>query len=192
MSQAILGTIVHKNLNWLQQNKVRIAAVCMLLTLILTLVAPVAVSAGPQHRSRTNRNRQVTKTEVKESLAGTPGALETSDQVSTSQDSDSAARANVNGTVVDVPKDAKQGVTFGAENGPKLDIELPHADQASEGDQVAPGVVAYEANNGSSNAVQATEDGGVRMLTIIDNPDAPTEYGYKVSIPVGGRWGCKR
>jgi hypothetical protein len=47
--------------------------------------------------------------------------------------------------------------------------------------------VAYEANNGSANAVQPTEDGGVRMLTIIDNPNAPTAYDYKVTVPNGGR-----
>lgn len=186
MSQNFLGTKEDKNPGWFKQNRVQLTAGLFLLAMLLSVSLPVAVSARPQKGRRTNRNKQVTKAEVKESLANTSGVLESSDQVAVTQDSDSAASTQVNGTMVDVPKDAKQGVTFGAEAGPRLDIELPNANQAGEGSQIAPGIVGYEANNGSSNAVQATEDGGVRMLTIIDNPDAPTAYDYKITVPDGG------
>lgn len=178
MSQAFLGTLM--------KNKTRAVAGLFVFAMLLSVAMPTGVSARAQSKRRTNRNRQVTKSEVRESLAGTQGVLEGSDQVRAMQDSDSAATAQIGGTLVDVPKDAKRGVIFGAAEGTKLDIELPNANQAGEGSQVAPGVVAYDANNGSSNAVQATEDGSVRMMTVIDNPDAPTAYDYKITVPQGG------
>jgi hypothetical protein len=187
MSQTHLGTVVNKNTGWLKQNKVRAMSGLLLLAMVFSVCMPVVAAAQPQGRRRhTNRDQRVSGSEVRQTLQQVPGVLESSDQTAVQADGDSAATASVNGTVVDVPKDAKQGVTFGAEAGPKLDIELPNAAQAAEGTQVAPGTVAYEANNGSTNAVQATEDGGVRMLTIIDNPNAPTVYDYKVSVPGGG------
>jgi len=178
MSQVNLGSVLYKN-------KLRITSAVLAFVMMSLVLAPVAASA--QHSSRkTNRDRRVTRSEVVESLHETAGVLESSDQVAVTQDADSAATSSVNGTVVDVPKDAKRGVTFGTEGGTKLDIKLPNADQATEGTQIASGVVAYESNNGSANAVQATEDGGVRMLTVIDNPSAPTAYDYKVTVPGGG------
>lgn len=112
--------------------------------------------------------------------------LASSDQVAASSDADSAMATNVNGTMVDAPKDASEGVTFGAESGLKLDVTLPNAEAAGDGRQIAPGVVAYDSGNGSANAVQSDENGGVRMLTIIDNPHAPTAYDYDVTVPGGG------
>ena len=186
MSQAILGTVLHKN-GWLKQNKLRVIALLFVAAMACSVGLPVAAAAQSQgRRQHTNRDHRVTRSEVRDSLQETREILDSSDQVVSSQDKDSVAIARTNGSEVDIPKDAKKGVTFGAESGPKLDIELPNADQSSEGAQVASGVVAYEANNGSANAVQATEDGGVRMLTIIDNPDAPTTYDYKVTVPSGG------
>ena len=124
--------------------------------------------------------------EVKEALADVSGLLALSDQVKTTSDSDSAVKAVIAGAVVDIPKDPSEGVTFAANNGPVLDIKLPNADDAAAAKPVAPGVVAYPAGNGSANAVQATEDGGVKMLTVIDSPTAPTAYDYDISMPSGG------
>lgn len=158
----------------------------VLLAVLFSIVAPVGIALAEIDEVATNNNANVTSGEVSEALQSVPGILSSSDQVSVSSDADSAAKTNVNGAVVDVPKDAEQGVTFGATTGPKLEIELPNADDASAAKKVAPGVVGYDSGNGSANAVQPTEDGGVRMLTIIDNPDAPTEYDYKVTVPNGG------
>lgn len=186
MSQAIWGTALHKN-GWIKQNKLRIMSGLFLLAMVFSISLPVVTAAQPGgRRHRTNRDRRVSQGEVQQTLQNVPGVLESSDQTVAGSDADSAATVTTNGTTVDVPKDAKEGVTFGAESGPKLDIQLPNAAEASEGTQVAAGTVAYEANNGSANAVQATEDGGVRMLTIIDNPNAPTAYDYKVTVPNGG------
>ncbi|HTE58377.1 MAG TPA: hypothetical protein VK694_06545 [Verrucomicrobiae bacterium] len=187
MSQTNLGAALHKN-GWIKQNKLRVISALFLLAMIFSVSLPVVAGAQPQGRRRhTNRDRRVSHSEVQETLQDIPGVMESSDQTVAQSDADSAATSTTNGTVVDVPKDAKKGVTFGAEGGPKLDIQLPNATEASEGTQVAAGTVAYESGNGSANAVQATEDGGVRMLTIIDNPSAPTAYDYKVTVPNGGR-----
>jgi len=187
MSQAILGTISHKNVGWFKQNKIQLMSGLFLLAMTLSISLPVAVAAQPQGRRRhTNRNRQVTRAEVQQTIQSLPEVMDDSRQTNLQGDADSAVTSIKDGNTVDVPKNAKEGVTFGAENGPKVDIELPNADKAGEGTQVAPGVVAYESDNGAANAVQADKNGGVRMMTIIDNPDAPTDYDYKVTIPNGG------
>jgi hypothetical protein len=64
---------------------------------------------------------------------------------------------------------------------------LPELDKPQEGEIIAKGVVAYASESDFSNTVQANNDGSVRMTTIIDNPDAPTEYEYKVDLPAGGK-----
>ena len=181
MSQAILGSA-----RWLKQNKMRIASSVLLTASLLSIALPSVVQARPQGSRRTNRNRQLTSSEVQRTLQGVEGVLEGSAGVGTQSDADSAVVHAKNGAVVDVPKDAKKGVTFGAENGPRVDIQLPNAQQAKEAARVAPGVVAYEADNGSANAVQTLEDGSMRMLTVIDTPDAPMAYEYKVTMPEGG------
>jgi hypothetical protein len=134
----------------------------------------------------TNHNPAVTAAETQAALADTSGILSTSDQIQASTDADSAMVTSANGTTVDIPKDPEHGVTFGASNGPKLEITLPNADQARAAQAVANGIVAYDSGNGSANAVQANEDGSVRMLTVIDSPNAPTAYDYQVTVPSGG------
>jgi hypothetical protein len=166
----------------------RTTALSVSLAILASIVLPVAVAttAAQTETVATDNNNQLSSVEIKNSLRSIPGVLDASDQITSTSDSDSAATTTLNGTTVDIPKDAVQGVTFGAETGPKLDITLPNAEGATKAKQVAPGVTGYDSSNGSANAVQPTEDGGVRMLTIIDNPNAPTAYEYKVTIPGGG------
>lgn len=144
-------------------------------------VADDGVGDTPQ----TDHSAQVTSTEVKESLENISGLLNTSDQVVVKTDVDSAATVTTGSTIVDIPKDPEDPVNFTV-NGVELEIELPQSEQAKDAQIVAPGVVAYAANNGSANAVQADEQGAVRMLTIIDNANAPAEYDYTVTVPDGG------
>jgi hypothetical protein len=150
---------------------------------VLSLATPLVVLA--EELPASNHNDAVTATETKAALLDMPGILGGSDQVVTKSDADSAIVTTNGDTSVDVPKDPEQGVTFGAADGPKLEVALPNADQAGNAKQVAPGVVAYDSGNGSANAVQANEDGSVRMLTIIDNPSAPTEYRYVFDVANG-------
>ncbi|HEY5806133.1 MAG TPA: hypothetical protein VIS56_01975 [Candidatus Saccharimonadales bacterium] len=171
-----------------KSNLVRGLVIVTLLAFACNLATPaIALADALDTEVATNHNDSVTATETSEALQEVPGILSASDQVVASTDADSAMVAATAGTAIDVPKDPEQGVIFGATDGPKIEVELPSADEAGVAKAVAPGVVAYDSGNGSANAVQANEDGSVRMLTIIDNPQAPTEYSYKVTVPEGGR-----
>lgn len=150
----------------------------------------VDLSADPQ----TDNNRTVSANEVAESLSAMPSiALESTD-VATTSDVDSAIVATTSNdegaateaTTVEIPRNPEDGVTLAGNGAPAIEISLPNATAASDATVVADGTVAYPASNGSASAVQATEDGGVRMLTIIDNATAPTEYPYTVTVPNGG------
>lgn len=154
---------------------------------VFAAVSPAsAVLALDDGTAITDGSSSVTSSEVTEALKDTAGVLSASDQVSASSDGDSAIKAATAGASIDIPKDASNGVSLTGTSGTGIEISLPNAEQASDASSVATGVVAYAGSDGSANAVQATENGGVRMLTIIDNPNAPTVYDYKVTIPNGG------
>jgi len=186
MTQRRLKTVVNQNLIFLKQNTPRLIALSFVAATLVSVSLPLASTFAQNRKPQpTNHNNIVSSSETNYALS-TTGILTDSDQVATKSDTDSVAVTNINGTTVDIPKDAEQGVTFGAE-GQTLDIQLPNADTAALAKQAAPGVTTYDSGNGSASAVQPTEDGGLRMLTIIDNPNAPTSYDYKVSVPNGGK-----
>lgn len=163
----------------------RSALLAVIAALGVSLAAPVVVHAVP--RRLTNQDRSVTSTEVKQALQNTAGVLDTSTQTKATSDADSALLATTAGATVDVPKDARQGVQLVGKDGSSLSVSLPNATTAGAAKQVANGVVSYPSTGGSANAVQTNADGSVRMLTVIDNPNAPTRYDYKVSLPTGGQ-----
>src|SRR3990167_8701755 len=146
---------------------------------------PTENSIAPTDVPQTDHSDTVTKTEVTEALTTIPEILAASEEVAVTRDVDSAAIVTTGETTVDIPKDPAEGVTLAME-GVSIDIQLPNAEEAKDASTVAPGVVAYAASNGSANAVQADDSGAVRMLTIIDNADAPTEYPYTVTVSDGG------
>jgi len=166
---------------------IKTTAVSLVTTMLLGVASPAIISATESNGPQTDNSTSVNASEVGQALAYTSGVLSASDQSTTTNDADSAIVAATAGATIDVPKAASDGVTLTTSGGPRIDIQLPNADQAGDATQVAPGVVAYPASNGSANAVQADETGGVRMLTVIDNPKAPTKYDYKVTVPNGGR-----
>lgn len=164
----------------------RVIPLTVIAACMLSVVSPVLASAMPQRL--TNRDRSVTNAEVGQALRNTPGVLDTSAQVKTSSDADSAIVAATAGATVDIPKDAEAGVVLGStKGGPNLKVSLPNAASAGDAQKVTNGVVSYPSNSGAANAVQTNADGSVRMLTVIDNPSAPTRYDYKITVPAGGR-----
>lgn len=152
----------------------------------LILLVAAAVTLGLAQPAMADDAETVTATETAQALASVPGVLASSDAVQSASDANSAATSTVGGTTVDAPRDASDGVTLQSGGGPAVKIELPNADAAGSGAVVAPGTVAYPASGGAANAVQATEDGGLRMLTVISSSDAPQDYTYKVDVPGGG------
>jgi hypothetical protein len=128
---------------------------------------------------------KVDKEEAKKALESIDGLLEQSERVVSKEDHDSASETEQNGTKVDIPKRPDAPVKMETA-GVEMEIKLPKVENAKEGEKVANGVVAYASESNFSNAVQANEDGSVRMTTIIDDPTAPTEYEYEVYLPEGG------
>jgi hypothetical protein len=156
------------------------------LTLSAVVLGVSGLTAAPTALADSPQPVTVAPAEARDALASIPGLLAQSDATKVKTDVDSAAKTNVKNTVTDIPKDAEDGVTIGSKETPKLTISLPNAEQNGSGKLVAPGTVAYPSTGGSTNAVQATEDGGVRMLTVIQDRKAPTKYTYGISVPKGG------
>lgn len=177
-----MAVIASKNITI---NGMRVACFAVVAALICNTTAPLAVMALD---ATSDTNTNVSTSETTQALANTPGVLSSSDQTATTSDGDSAIKAATAGATVDIPKDPSAGVTLknSDESQPAIQVSLPNADRAKDATPVANGTVAYEGENGSANAVQAPEEGGVRLLTVIDSPSAPTTYDYKVTVPGGG------
>jgi len=119
--------------------------------------------------------------EIKQSLERIEGLLQESSQVNLKSDQDSAGIVKTNNSIIDIPKNPDEAVSLKTGN-TEINITLPELDKPQEGEIISKGVVAYTSESDFSNTVQANNDGSVRMTTIIDNPDAPTEYEYKVGV----------
>lgn len=129
-------------------------------------------------------NGDLTTTQISQALANT-GVLSDSSTTGVTSDSDSAlTTSDADGTSVDVPKDASDGVSMETTSGDTVSVTPASADESTDSVKVAPGVVAYK-NGDSATAVQNT-DTGVRMLTVINGSDAPTDYTYNLDLPSGG------
>jgi hypothetical protein len=124
--------------------------------------------------------------EIKQSLEGIDGLLQESSQVNLKSDQDSVGIVKTNNSIIDIPKNPDEAVSLKTGD-TEINITLPELEGAKEGKVIAKGVVAYASESDFSNTVQANNDGSVRMTTIIDNPNAPTEYEYKVDLPAGGK-----
>ena len=124
--------------------------------------------------------------EIKQSLERIEGLLQESSQVNLKSDQDSAGIVKTNNSIIDIPKNPDEAVSLKTGN-TEINITLPELDKPQEGEIIAKGVVTYTSESDFSNTVQANNDGSVRMTTIIDNPNAPTEYEYKVELEQGGK-----
>jgi hypothetical protein len=92
------------------------------------------------------------------------------------------------GSVVELPKDPTDGLSLTSADGASIEIGLPGATNADDGVRQASGEVVYaDALPDVAVAAQATPDGGMRALVVIDGPQAPTEYRFPMTVPVGAR-----
>lgn len=79
---------------------------------------------------------------------------------------------------VTVPIDAHAPVTIESADS-KVDIALPSEINVSDGVVADDGTVVFEDNgNHAHAAVQALDDGSVRLQTVLDSPHAPSTYTY--------------
>ena len=135
-------------------------------------------------RSAARADDGITATDVRNAVVGVQYLTEASDEVTTQGDADSAVIATVDGTTVDVPKDADNGVKV-ASGSQQITINLPDASQAQNGTVTQNGVVAFPVNGNHANAVQTDDAGGVRLIQVLNNQDAPEEFRYELDLPPG-------
>ena len=130
--------------------------------LTMTVTATPAGAADPAG---------VTASEATNALAEVPGLL--TDTVTRSTRAPGEA---ITTGAVDIPVHADDGIEFGS-----LTIDLPGAGDANPAVRVNAGTAVYPSDGSYAAAVQATPDGGVRALVVIDNADAPTEYRFPMA-----------
>jgi len=93
--------------------------------------------------------------------------------------------ASVAGSVVELPVDPSEPLVFGGVAG-EIGVGLPAVAGVGDGVVDESGAVVYESGAGSvSLAAQATVDGGLQVLVVIDGADAPSEYRFDMSVPAG-------
>lgn len=83
-----------------------------------------------------------------------------------------------------VPLDPAHGILLSGAGG-DLGIGLPNSDDASQGEVLAGGIVAYENGDGSTTVPVLKDDGSVQIVTVIEEPTAPHRYEYVLDLPVG-------
>jgi hypothetical protein len=89
------------------------------------------------------------------------------------------------GSAVELPADPAEPLVLDGAGG-EISVELPVVRGADDGAVDASGAVVYESDvSPVSFAAQATMDGGLQVLVVIDGPDAPTEYRFDVTVPAG-------
>jgi hypothetical protein len=133
----------------------------------VTSVIAVAGAPGVAHAS----SDRVTAREATAALATVGDLLTDTTDTSTS----TATDAVVTDTVA-IPRRAADGVEF---NG--LTIGLPGAADDAPAVTLDAGTVVYPSPGRYANAVQATDDGGVRALVVIEHAGAPTEYRFPIT-----------
>lgn len=111
-----------------------------------------------------------------ESLETTAAAVSTTD---------SAAAYSTEGASVTVPWDASHGAVVAGDH-VELRVQLPFAEQTSNGVVLESGVTAFDNGNASKTVPVAHEDGSLQILTVIESANAPTRYDYEISVPEGG------
>lgn len=89
------------------------------------------------------------------------------------------------GTVVEVPLSPDVASTMSLD-GIEVAVSLPFGDVAQDGELVDDGVVVVDNGNSSATVPVARQDGGLQILTVIEGPEAPTRYDYRLTLEGGG------
>jgi hypothetical protein len=93
--------------------------------------------------------------------------------------------AVVAGSEVELPADPAESLVLDGAAG-EVGVDLPVVAGLGDGVVDESGAVVYESDTSPvSLAAQATEDGGMQVLVVIDGPDAPTEYRFDMTVPDG-------
>lgn len=93
--------------------------------------------------------------------------------------------AAVAGNEVELPADPAEPLVLRGPGG-EISVGLPLVEGVDDGVVDPSGAVVYESDASPvSLAAQATVDGGMQVLVVIEGPNAPTEYRFDLLLPVG-------
>jgi hypothetical protein len=93
--------------------------------------------------------------------------------------------AQVAGNEVEIPVDAADPLVLDGVSG-EVAVELPVVPGVGDGVVDESGAVVFESEvSPVSLAAQATDDGGLQVLVVIDDATAPTEYRFDMTVPAG-------
>jgi hypothetical protein len=93
--------------------------------------------------------------------------------------------ATVAGSDVELPADPAEPLVLDGPAG-EISVDLPVVPGGGDGVVDDSGAVVYESDvSPVSFAAQATADGGMQVLVVIEGPDAPTEYRFDLTVPAG-------
>jgi len=93
--------------------------------------------------------------------------------------------AKVAGSEVELPADPAEPLVLDGPGG-EISVDLPVAAGAGDGVVDDSGAVVYESDvSPESFAAQATADGGMQVLLVIEGPNAPSEYRFDMTLPAG-------
>lgn len=100
-------------------------------------------------------------------------------------ESDSGFTASVAGSQVELPVDPQESLVLDAGEG-EVAVELPTVTEIADGRVDESGAVVYESESSPvSLAAQATADGGMQVMVVIGENDAPLEYRFGMTLPIG-------
>ncbi len=148
--------------------------------------AVLTVSVGVFGAPSAQAQGGVTASQVQGAINTVSQLTNSSANVASTSDADSAAITNVNGTQVDVPKNQAGNVQVSMTGGcGTVGVKLPTVTGPQNGTVTAPGVVSFPSGGNFANAVQADDTGGVRFAVVLANAQAPEEFDYEFDLPNG-------
>jgi hypothetical protein len=87
----------------------------------------------------------------------------------------------VDGAVAMIPITSDDPIILGADSENPFEVTVVQEDgSAVQAEEVADGVVGYDAGDGSVTVAVPKEDGSVQLAVVIGSPDAPAEYEFAV------------
>lgn len=160
------------NLNHPKRRNARGTAV-LTTAAVFVAVFTVAPAAGAD-----DSESLVSSSVVAQSLSGVDGAL-----LLTPAEGSGVGAVELDGGIVDVPRDLTDGVTIKSFDEAPVVVGLPGAEGAGDATVLADGTVTYPAEDFSNSVI--VSELGVQMLTTIADESAPTSYEYTLALEPG-------
>ena len=163
----------------------KIAALASASALAISLLVPASAQAD-EHGKPGKQKVETAATAIQEAVesAGQDSAA----TVKPDAESSESVTTNVRDSTVKVSKDGGDATALvdGGTDGLQLSLELPTSDHADDATVAEDGTTVFtDPGNQTDVGIQTLDDGAVRALTVINGPQAPTRYDYKIEAAEG-------